>query len=98
MNTPCSTTHLSQPAAMPLPSLRQDPHRALGEGCDEVLTKEELAAKLKVAVRTIENWQHDGFLPFLKISNVVLFHWPTVLAHLLANFGVAPRGVVRPGA
>ena len=28
---------------------------------DEMLTKRELAAKLKVTIRTIENWQRDGF-------------------------------------
>lgn len=57
---------------------------------DEMLTKDELAAKCKVAPRTIENWMRDGYLPHLKIAKVVLFHWPTVLAHLQANFSVVP--------
>ena len=52
------------------------------ESPDVMLTKEELAAKLKVSVRSIENWKHDGYLPFLKIANVVRFHWPTVLSQL----------------
>jgi hypothetical protein len=63
---------------------------------DEMLTKRELAAKLKVTVRTVENWQREGFLPFIKISSVVLFHWPEVIEHLKANFKVCRRGVVRP--
>jgi len=63
---------------------------------DEMLTKKELAAKLKVTVRTIENWQREGHLPFIKISSVVLFHWPEVVEHLKANFKVCRRGVVRP--
>ena len=53
---------------------------------DEMLTKEELAAKLKVTLRCIENWQRAGHLPFIKISSVVLFHWPDVVAHLKTNF------------
>jgi len=61
-----------------------------------MLTKEELAAKLKVAVRTIENWQHEGYLPFIKVAKVVMFYWPTVLAHLQTHFSVSPRGVVSP--
>ncbi len=63
---------------------------------DEMLTKKELAAKLKVTGRTVENWQREGFLPFIKISSVVLFHWPEVVEHLKTNFKVCRRGVVRP--
>lgn len=63
---------------------------------DEMLTKKELAAKLKVSVRCIENWQSAGYLPFLKIASVVLFHWPDVLAHLKAHFQVAKSEA--PGA
>ena len=55
---------------------------------DEMLTKEELAPRLKVSVRTIEQWQHDGHLPFLKLGQVVLFYWPDVVKHLTANFTV----------
>jgi len=71
------------------------PH-PLDEGQDLMLTKEDLAVKLKVALRTIENWQHEGYLPFIKIANVVLFYWPTVLLHLQTHFSVSPRGVVTP--
>lgn len=59
---------------------------------DEMLTKEELAAKLRVAVRTIENWQHCGYLPFIKVANVVMFYWPAVLAHLQTHFAGTPGG------
>ncbi len=70
--------------------------RALGEGWDEMLTKKELAAKLKVTLRTIENWQRAGHLPFIKVSSVVLFHWPEILEHLQTNFKVCRRGAIRP--
>ncbi|MBA4150300.1 MAG: excisionase family DNA-binding protein [Verrucomicrobia bacterium] len=55
---------------------------------DEMLTKKELAAKLKVGVRTIERLMQSGRLPFLKLPNLVLFHWPDVLEQLKASFGV----------
>ena len=76
--------------------LTQNPPSAAGESRDEFVTKKELATKLKVTQRTIENWQRAGFLPYMKISSVVLFHWPEVVEHLKANFKVCRRGVVRP--
>ena len=63
---------------------------------DEMLTKQELAAKLKVTVRSIENWQRAGYLPYIRISSVVLFHWPEILDHLKTHFKVCRRGVVSP--
>jgi len=54
---------------------------------DEMLTKQEMAARFKVSVRTIENWLNDGFLPRIRITRVVRFYWPEVVAHLLKNSG-----------
>ena len=62
---------------------------------DVMLTKEELAAKLKVSVRSIENWQHAGYLPFIKVANVVMFYWPTVLTHLQTHYSVSPVRAAR---
>jgi len=53
---------------------------------DEMFTREEMAAKLKVTVRSIENWQHDGFLPYIKIGNALWFYWPDVVQHFLTHF------------
>ena len=69
---------------------------AFSAPADVMLTKEELAAKLKVSVRCIENWQHAGYLPFIKVANIVMFYWPTVLTHLQTHFAVSPRGLVSP--
>ncbi len=63
---------------------------------DGMLTKKDLAARLRVTLRTIENWQRVGHLPFIKISNVVLFHWPDVLDHLNTHFKVQRRGAMSP--
>ena len=73
----------------------------MGEGQagpgDEMLTKKELSVRLKITVRTVENWQRRGLLPFVKISKVVLFYWPDVVDHLKANFRVCRRGGLRAG-
>ena len=53
---------------------------------EELLTPEEIAGRLKVGERTVERWQQDGTLPFLRLGQTVRFHWPTVVNHLLANF------------
>lgn len=85
------------PAETPeTPATKPSRARPMGDGYDEMLTKKELAAKLKVTVRTIENWQREGHLPFIKISTVVLFHWPEVLEHLQTHFKVCRRGAIRP--
>ena len=56
-----------------------------------MLNKRELAVQLKMTVRTVENWQRRGILPFVKVGKVVLFHWPDVVAHLKSNFRVCRR-------
>jgi len=62
---------------------------------DEMLNKEELAARLKMTVRSVENWQKRGILPFIKAGKIVLFYWPDVVEHLKANFRVCRRTVVK---
>ena len=62
------------------------------DGQGVMLTKADLAAKLKVTVRCIEHWQRDGHLPGVKIGSVVRFHWPEVVEHLKANFKIGGGG------
>jgi len=54
----------------------------------ELLTQEEVAARLKVTVRTVARLQHDGVIPFILLGKSVRFFWPTVVSHLNANFTV----------
>jgi excisionase family DNA binding protein len=63
-----------------------------------LLTPDEVAAVLKVTVRTVERWQQEGVLPFLRLGHAVRFYWPAVLEHLLAHCTVchAGRGTLRP--
>jgi excisionase family DNA binding protein len=61
----------------------------------EYLTKEELAKRLKKTVRTIENWQRRGILPFVKAGRSVLFNWVDVKRHLHSNFRVVRRTITK---
>jgi hypothetical protein len=69
----------------------EQPNAQLPEG-GHFLTKKEMAARLSINLRTLERWQHDGFLPYIQIETVVLFYWPDVVAHLMANFRVGSKG------
>lgn len=60
----------------------------------EMLNKKELAGRLKVTTRTIENWQQRGVIPFIKIKKVTLFCWDDVVKHLKANHQVCRRNVI----
>ena len=49
----------------------------------ELLTKEELAERLKLTTRTIDTMIAQGRLPCLKLSpRTVRFHWSDVMAAL----------------
>jgi hypothetical protein len=49
---------------------------------DTVLTKPELATKLRRSARTVDSWMKQGKLPYFKLGKSVLFRWPDVLQKL----------------
>jgi len=49
---------------------------------DGLLTKRELAARLRKSTRTTDDWMRKGKLPYLKIGKTVLFRWQDVLEKL----------------
>jgi excisionase family DNA binding protein len=55
---------------------------------DDLLTQDEVAARLKVTVRTVARLQSDGVVPFILLGKSVRFYWPAVVSHLNANFTV----------
>ena len=60
---------------------------------DDLLTQEELAARLKVGLRTLVRLQHEGVVPCIVLGKTVRFYWPTVVSHLNANSTVCvPHG------
>lgn len=52
------------------------------------LTKQELAKRLKIGIRTIESWMQKRIIPFLNTGRRVLFNWTEVQWYLTAYFGV----------
>ena len=71
---------------------KAEPSPTWTTSAEELLTRRELAARCQVDVRTVERWQADGVVPFIKVREVVRFHWPTTIAHLLAHFTVLHDG------
>ena len=59
------------------------------------ITKEEVAKRLKKTVRTVENWQRKGILPFVKAGHSVLFKWAEVEAHFHEHFRVCRRTLTK---
>ncbi|MGD0745388.1 MAG: excisionase family DNA-binding protein [Verrucomicrobiota bacterium] len=57
----------------------------------DLLTQEEVAARLKVTVRTIVRLQNDGVVPFILMGKSVRFYWPAVVSHLNRNCTVCRR-------
>ena len=49
---------------------------------DELLTKQELASKLKKTPRCIELWMRQRYLPYIKVGRSVYFRWKDVLVSL----------------
>ncbi len=61
-----------------------DPRRAHADGeTSPLLTKAELAKRLRVSQRSIENWSlKERRIPYLKIGRSIRFDWGTVRAAL----------------
>lgn len=55
---------------------------------DDSLTKQQLAPRLNISLRTVENMMADGDIPHWKRGKVVRFHWPDVLNALRRKYGV----------
>jgi len=62
--------------------LTQSPQPDIDRASDGLLTKRELAARLRRSTRTTDDWMRKGKLPYLKIGKTVLFRWQDVLEKL----------------
>lgn len=54
----------------------------LADACDELITKTELAKKLKVSTRTVDAWREQGVISCIKIASQVRFDWNEVLEEI----------------
>lgn len=48
----------------------------------DLLTKSELAGKLRLSRRTIDAWMRTKHLPYIKAGKTVRFRWEDVLSKL----------------
>ncbi len=55
---------------------------SIDRASDALLTKRELAARLRKSTRTTDDWMREGKLPYLKIGKTVLFRWADVIEKL----------------
>ena len=66
---------------------------------DRLLTKQEMADRLQVDLRTVERWTAMGVLQPLRVLGVVRFDWEEELQRLKAEFGgekLEPETGVKP--
>jgi len=54
----------------------------LNRGGEELLTREEVARRLRVHPSTVDNWRKRYGLPTIEKGNKVYFDWPDVKAWL----------------
>jgi len=59
-----------------------------GEKGENLITKRELACRLKRTVRTITNWQRRGIIPYVRWRHAVYFDWHAVQASLQPRQGL----------
>ena len=55
---------------------------------DGLLTKRELAARLRISTRTLDDWQRRGRIAFLKIGKSCRYRYGDVLDKLNAAYRV----------
>lgn len=82
MNSRCATSSKADGEITPGDAAHNN--LPVQDACDGdcLLTKKELAKKLKKSVRSIENWMKLRYLPYIKIGHSVLFRWRDVVEAL----------------
>jgi excisionase family DNA binding protein len=70
----------------------------VAEANNSLLSKAQVAARLNVSVRTVENWMSLKIVPYVKPAGLVRFIWSDVEQALRRNFGVGyPLGTTSTG-
>ena len=62
--------------------IKKENEREDDSATDTLLTKRELAAKLKVSVRTLDEWMRRGRISYLKIGKSCRYRYADVLEKL----------------
>jgi excisionase family DNA binding protein len=64
--------------------LIHDDRQSLDRASDRLLTKRELATKLRISIRTLDEWMRRGRIAYLKIGKTCRFRYGDVLQKLNA--------------
>jgi excisionase family DNA binding protein len=56
--------------------------KVVDRASDDLLTKRELARRLRLSLRTIDAWMRTKHLPYIKAGKTVRFRWEDVLSKL----------------
>ena len=67
--------------------IKIDEEQVGGPEADNLLTKRELACRLRVSVRTVDEWMRRGRIAYFKIGKTCRFRYSVVLDKL-ENFRV----------
>ena len=49
---------------------------------EELLTKRQLAPRLRCSARTLDEWMKRGRIPYIKLGKTVRFRWADVVSKL----------------
>ena len=56
--------------------------QAINGASDRLLTKTELASRLRISRRTLDSWQRQGRVSYLKIGKSCRYRWGDVIESL----------------
>ena len=62
--------------------LQRNSEQTLDRASERLLKKAELAERLAVSTRTIDDWQRRGRIAYLKIGRSARYRWDDVVAKL----------------
>lgn len=54
----------------------------------ELLSKKQVAQRLSISTRTLDEWMRSRRLPYLKIGKTVRFSWETVVSHFAERYQI----------
>jgi excisionase family DNA binding protein len=67
-------------------------HRAEGEESPSGLdTRTQLAERINISLRTVDDWRERGIIPYLKIGGVIRFDFAQVMAALRERYEVKEK-------
>lgn len=57
---------------------------------ESYINKVEVARRMNIKVRTVDNWMRRKFIPYYKLGHTVLFRWSEIEQHIGKTCRVIP--------